>query len=272
MTAQLAMEPPKGPSCAEQAIQDECAAKVQMTPVKGNRGCNIESYIDSAYVDEEYLVIGSHLDESICKKIINHEYVDFAKLLPRDRLSVEEDTWMELVNRNGMSFWSPISEREVGTINNFQRWESAFRVYSNIYTTQYSHVMHTASLTYVWENIYLYDHEFRIHMSKFPQRSWSIILQQAWNLRLKDKIRFNKHEGNGKPWVKNKEICQCFNCSQCHSGSSCHYDHCCLECGKFGHGAHICRRKTKQDKGETSKHVNSDAGTAKEGVVVQARN
>ena len=44
---------------------------------------------------------------------------------------------MELVNRNRMSFWSPVSEREVGTINNFQRWESAFRVYSNIYTTQY---------------------------------------------------------------------------------------------------------------------------------------
>ena len=80
MTPQLAIEPPKGPSCAEQAIQDACAAKAWMTPMKGNRGCNIESYIHSAYVDEEYLVIGSHVDESICKKIINHEYVDFCKI------------------------------------------------------------------------------------------------------------------------------------------------------------------------------------------------
>ena len=39
------------------------------------------SYLHSAYVDQEYLVMGSHLDENTLKKIVNHEFVDFNKLL-----------------------------------------------------------------------------------------------------------------------------------------------------------------------------------------------
>ena len=30
-------------------------------------------------------------------------------------------------------------------------------------------------------------------MSRYLQRSWSVILQQAWNLRLKDRISFNNY-------------------------------------------------------------------------------
>ena len=36
-------------------------------------------------VDDDYLLVASHLDELTCSKIINHEYIDFAKLLRRDR-------------------------------------------------------------------------------------------------------------------------------------------------------------------------------------------
>ena len=148
---------------------------------------SMNTFLHSPYVDEEYMVMGSHLDETICKRIVNNEYVDFAKLLPCDKFSLEEDRCMELVNHNEMSFWSPVADREVGSITSFRKWESAFRVFVNIYTSkfplkaaellQYSHVIHTASQTYVWENVYLYDKEFRIHMSKHPQRSWAVILQ-----------------------------------------------------------------------------------------------
>ena len=123
--------------------------------------------------------------------------------------------------------------REYGTINSFARWETAFRVFANIYTTrypakaaellQYSHVIDTASLSYTWENVYYYDREFRIHMSRHLQRNWSVILQQAWNLRLKDKLKFDNFAD--KAWGKSKEICKRFNKGKCHSGSSCRYEH-----------------------------------------------
>ena len=144
---------------------------------------------------------------------------------------------------------------KISSLTNFYKWEAAFRVYANILTSkfpqksaellQYCHVIHTASQTYVWENVYLYDKEFRFHMSCHPQRSWSIILQEAWNLRLKDKIRHDNFMG--KTRGKSKEICKRFNRGKCHSGVSCNYDHRCLECGKFGHGAHICCNKTKSN-------------------------
>ena len=37
----------------------------------------------SSMVDENYLVIGAHLDGALQNKIMNNEYVDFARLIPR---------------------------------------------------------------------------------------------------------------------------------------------------------------------------------------------
>ena len=129
-------------------------------------------------------------------KIQKGEYIDFSKLIPRDKVVVEEDSRLELVVRNGRTFWTPVTPGV--TINNFQRWEQAFRVFSNIYCKtnptrateliEYNHIIHTISQAYSWDNVYLYDKEFRMHMSKNPSRSWGMILQQAWSLRLKDRI------------------------------------------------------------------------------------
>ena len=273
---QLAVQQP-GLTRSEQMIKEAEAsrAKVLGTPSKDDSHLIPMSYLHSAYVDEEYLVMGSHLDDATIKRIINHEFVDFGKLLPRDRLRVEDEgeQRMELVNKNGMTYWSPISNRDLGgLITSFGKWETAFRVYSKVYTTQYpnraaellqySHVIHTASLTYTWENVYMYDKEFRFHMSKHPQRSWSIILQQAWNLRLKDKIRFDNHSGE-KVKGKSKEICKWFNCGKCNLGSAYRYEHRCLECNRFGHGIHICCKKNKSAGGETQERprVNRDDGS-----------
>ena len=137
-------------------------------------------------VDESYSIVGNNLDEHMKSKILNHEYVDFVRLLPKDRLSSEEDHRMELVNKGGCTFFMPMSDRETsGSISSFTKWEQAFRVFSNIYTTffpdrsseliQYNQLIYTASLSFIWENVYRYDHEFHMHMSNmntFVRRNW----------------------------------------------------------------------------------------------------
>ena len=212
-------------------------------------------------VDENYSMIGN-IEESLRLKIINHEYVDFARLIPKDRLGKEEDHRMELISRGGSTFFVPVSDRESANnvISHFSKWEQAFRVFSNIYSgvypergtelIQYNHLIYTASLSFIWENVYRYDKEFRIHMSNYPHRNWSVILQQAWSLYLKDRISHNHfhHDDKGSPGsgnssYKKKEICKKFNKGKCTRGLRCHFEHRCLICGKFGHGAHICRSR-----------------------------
>ena len=174
-------------------------------------------------VDDKYLVIRSHVDVSIQQKIINNEYVDFAKLLPKNRFgNRDEETRLELVTCGGAMYFVPANDKDNLAITSFGRWEQAFRVFCNIFTRvypnkaseliQYNHIIHLASSTYIWENIYTYDEEFRMHISNFPQRSWAIILQQAWSMYLKDRIppRFDNQFRGGSS-SKSKEICKRFN-------------------------------------------------------------
>ena len=149
-------------------------------------------------VDEDYFIIGNFVEEHIRQKIESRDYVDFARLFPRDRTIFEEENRMEIVNRNGKTYFIPANDlSDSSGITNFSRWEQAFRVYSNIYCKrfpdrsseliQHNHVIHTAAFSYTWENIYFYDKDFRLHLSRYPHRSWAVILQQAWTMRLKDR-------------------------------------------------------------------------------------
>ena len=141
---------------------------------------------------------------------------------------------------------------------NFNRWEQAFRTYSKMYLhayphkatelLQYNHVIFTASLSYAWETVYTYDKEFHNHLASFPGRSWGIILQQAC---LKDRVNHYNSFGGGNKFgsstPKNRtEACKRFNKGLCTAGRACKYDHHCLECGKFGHGAHNCHKRLNQ--------------------------
>ena len=152
----------------------------------------------SILVDEDYSVLGSHLDSLLRKKIIEHEYVDFARLLPRDRVKIESDNRMEMVQQNRQTYWIPYTNRDNLNISSYHKWKLAFRVFSNVYTAahparatellQYHHLICSASQNYVWDNVYMYDIDFRIHKSNHPDRSWVAILQQAWSFHLKDRL------------------------------------------------------------------------------------
>ena len=200
--------------------------------------------------------MAAHLDQATHDKIINNEYVDFAKLLPKDKVLVEHDNRMEMVNKGGLTYWVPVTEREVTAINNLGKWEQAFRVYANVYTKrfpcraakliEYNHVIHAASQTYIWEKVAIYDRDFRLHMSRHPERSWSIILQQAWSMRLKDRFKFienNRSEfaGSGRSnFKRERDICRKFNRGKCTYGFRYKYGHRCNTCLEFGDGSHIC--------------------------------
>ena len=218
-------------------------------------------YLHSAMVDEDYLLVAAHVDEGTQRKIANQEYVDFAKLVPRDRVLSEEDSRLELVNRGGHTYFVPAAtSTEMTTISNFSRWEQSFRVFATIYTNyyparaseliQYNHLIHTASLSFSWENVYAYDQDFRIHMSRHPKRSWGIILQQAWSVRLKDRL-MNSGQGSrnsngsnnhsGQQGKNKRDTCYRFNHGKCSYGQNCKFEHKCLICNNFGHGAWNCR-------------------------------
>ena len=211
-------------------------------------------FMCTAMMDEDYLIVVAHVDEGVEQKIRNGEFIDFNRLLPRDHIQMQQDNHSELINNNEhltCSTSSPGSSEFM--IGSFARWEQAFHLFSNIYTRQfpqkaseliqYNHVIHRASMTYSWSNVYAYDMDFRLHMAHHPLRSWSVILQQAWNLRLKDgdeHERCTSQSGNGSG--RKREICFRYNAGKCTYGFHCKFDHRCGICGKHGHGAHNCRR------------------------------
>ena len=234
-------------------IQQAEAAKARMFAATGKDRSNF-FLSPSAVIDEGYVVVGAHLDETMVGKIKRGEYVDFGKLLPRDRI-IDEGR-MEMFVRNGKTFWMPASSSV--NINNFAKWEQAFRVFSNIFCKEnphraaelieYNHVIHTIAMAYTWENVYTYDKEFRMHMAGNPHCSWAIILQQAWSLRLRDRIyqgtssNFSSSSWNSSNHkTKVNERCRCFNRGKCNFGTNCKYEHRCSYCFKFGHGILSCR-------------------------------
>ena len=228
-----------------------------------------------SFIDDEYCVVAAHVDEALRRQIDEGSYVDFNKLLPRD-ISNDEEGVLELVYKEGKTFWVPANTvGQNNQINSFAKWEQAFRVFSDIYTRvhpdrafeliQYNHLINTAALTFAWENVYLYDRDFRRHMARHPQRSWSVILQQAWTIQLKD-----RHRGGGEGHVgehkksKRRDICFRYNRGKCSYGDKCKFEHKCGICNRYGHGAYNCRRGSSSygrgDRDRRDHHKRDDRG------------
>ena len=170
-------------------VKEAAKIRLTLTPGKSNNnfeGVSLQDLITpvqaAGAVDDNYMVVGAHIDAGLKQRIVNHEYMDSAHLLPKDRISQEEDHGMKLVNKGGFTYFAPVSDREnAGSITSFSRWEQAFRVFSNVYTKyypnrateliQYNHIIYSASQSFIWDNVYSYDKEFRMHLSNYPHRS-----------------------------------------------------------------------------------------------------
>ena len=161
---------------ADHFVKEDEASKVRIYDVSGNAENLIESEIEqictelgrckktnSCYVDDDYMLVASHLDKAMHLKITNHEYVDFSKLLRRDHTFEEDQQRMMMINKGGMSFWVPVNDKSTN-ISSFAKWDQAFGMFLDMYSgkylkrtlelIQYSHIIQTASYSYVWENVY----------------------------------------------------------------------------------------------------------------------
>ena len=132
-------------------------------------------FVHSAMVDESYQLVASHLDKALQAKIIRGKYINFGKLVPKDHVLTVDDSRYEMIVRDGKTYWVPANNNESTEISNFNCLEQAFRVYSDVYVwsfpqraselVQYGHLIHTAAQSYVWENVYMYDKDFRLHLA-----------------------------------------------------------------------------------------------------------
>ena len=263
---------------ADQMIKEAEKARARVYDMPGNM--NLINSINVAQIDEDYQMIDAHVDDSFKKKIANFEYVDFSKLIVHHRTIREDESQqrLEIITRNGMTFFEPAADKDALQVSSYSRWEQAFRVYSNILTAkypnkatellQYNHTIHTAAMAYVWDNVYAYDREFRQHIAKHPHRPWNVILQQAWTMILKDRL---KHDGSTTHTQKHKqpggrkEICKRFNKGRC--SFRCKFEHRCAipKCGKFGHGAHICRMRDQSQEPAAMTSSSNSSTTSSEG-------
>ena len=61
--------------------------------------------VNNGSVDDNYLLVASHVEEALRLRIINHEFVDFARLIRRDSWQgTEEQNRMIMINKGGYSY------------------------------------------------------------------------------------------------------------------------------------------------------------------------
>ena len=154
---------------ASELIRDADRSKARVFDLAGRQ-------VDINAIDNDYQMIDAHIEEGLRKKVLNLEYIEFGKLLSKNWAGHDEDNRLKFVTKNGATYLSPVADREGGgNITSYAKWEQAFRVFSNILTSrypdkatellQYNHTIHTASMSYIWENVYAYDKEFRHHIA-----------------------------------------------------------------------------------------------------------
>ena len=227
------------------------------------------------YNDDDFFHLTCHVDKSLKAKIEQGEYVDLEKLIPKKKFKHNtEDSRLEWVTRDGMTFLAPAQDREC-QINSIRCWEQAFRVYAAIYCNanptrsgeiwQYIHTINSAATSYQWDNVQYYDTVFRQTISEKPGRRWSKTFVQLWQLALRDPIQ--KNTGNNqinRPFQTNDQgpssargrqknwrdyCCWKFNKTGKCNKDNCQFDKRCSYCGMWNsHGANSCRKKQAGEK------------------------
>ena len=272
----LVQQQQRARSAAEKAILDAERFKAQVQrPTRGTEiqfnNTNNSHYPGKAdqirylrYLeqdDDDFFHTTCHIEQSIRERIEKGLFVELEKLLQKRTQFEPKDNRLQLINRDGMSYFVPYTDRE-SKIDNIKRWEQAFRVYTTIYCganptrageiLQYVDVIHRAAATFNWDNVARYDYVFRQLMAAKPHRSWAKVYTQMWNFTLNEPLRkfqdsskfsngnHYQNKSNGK---KKDNVCWKYNKGSCSYGKNCRFDHVCSYCGNQGHGASNCLKK-----------------------------
>ena len=219
-----------------------------------------------------------HIEDTIREKIEKGKFVELDKLIQKRILQYnfkdQEHSRMQLINKDGMSYFVPTIDRE-SRIDGIKKWEQAFRVYTTIYCKanpnrageilQYIDTIHRAAAIFNWDNVAKYDYVFRQLMAAKPHRSWAKVYTQMWNLTLNEPIKKFNENGNSSSSTnqrggsrKKDTYCWKYNKNSCTYGRSCRFEHKCSYCGVMGHPVTSCHKKHgKKGGGDKSDKSNS---------------
>ena len=147
--------------------------------------------------DDDYFHLACHIDTALKVKIEKGEFVNLERLLLRQQLHKSGGDHLEWITKDGMTFLAPANDCD-NCINGIKRWDQAFRVYATIYCGahperagkiwQYIYVIHSAVVSYLWDNVACYDYTFRQMMHDRPGHKWSKMYLQLWQLAMRDPI------------------------------------------------------------------------------------
>ena len=176
-------------------------------------------------IDDIFYQLGAHVKLSLREKIECGEYVKLHKLLHNQKVSSENHR-LQMLNKEGLAYLIPNSERDAVGINSYECWEQTFRLYAGIYSRKNPHratkiFQHIANIwealqTFVWESVYAYDKQFWEILSYYSNRNWGIIYYYGWIILLKSPQLKNANHGAStsgfsKSHIKKPEICWKFN-------------------------------------------------------------
>ena len=166
-------------SAADMAILDAERFKAQINPP--NRGINFNntpSKMDRVRQkeiqdlrnldnDDEFFHTTCHIETALKEKIEKGDFVELDKLMQKKLQYRPQDNRMQLINKDGMSYFVPPVDRDT-KIDNIKKWEQAFRVYTTIYCNanpsrsgeilQYVDIIHRAAAIFNWDNVARYDY------------------------------------------------------------------------------------------------------------------
>lgn len=206
---------------------------------------NLDGSLD--YLHED---MSAHVDAATRQLILNGDYVELHRLLPKDFEEANDEDGIEFTSRGGRTFFVPTGDKEGKTISSYRKWEAAFRVFEEIYLSnhqnrarqlvRYRFLIEDMASTWVWENVARYERRHRYLMQSSKNRDWSVPYDKAKSeLKILHSMKVTKKLTAQTGTKARREPCRNYNRGRCDYGKACKFDHKCSICGKFGHGASV---------------------------------
>lgn len=134
---------PTGESLLVNSSERESETQIQVYQSKAARTNRLvpQTVSNDLTCDHEHYMLAAHIDPITTQRIQRGEYVQIEKLISKnDRgLSCMDDNRLEMVHRNGHTYFVPAEDRDLTVITNFRQWERAFRIYAGIYSRANPH-------------------------------------------------------------------------------------------------------------------------------------